>query len=44
VLEDYDHLSPGWREPFLASSMFYLRGEKAADNDLVTRTREALNA
>jgi hypothetical protein len=44
VLEDYDHLSPGWREPFLASSMFYLRGEKAADNDLVTRTRAALNA
>jgi hypothetical protein len=44
VLEDYGHLSPGWRERYLAASMFYLRGAGAQDNDLVKRTRAALNA
>ena len=42
VLEDYHNVSPGWREPFLASSMFYLRGAQAADNELVQRIRAAV--
>jgi hypothetical protein len=42
VLEDYYHLSPQWRDRYLASSMFYFRGTGAKDNDLVKRTRAAL--
>ncbi|MBI4662453.1 MAG: hypothetical protein HY735_26855 [Verrucomicrobia bacterium] len=42
VLEDYRHVSPAWRDRYLASSLFYLRGSGAADNKLVTRIREAL--
>lgn len=44
VLEDYRHVSPQWRERFLASSLFYLRGAGAPDNRLVSRIRQALNA
>jgi hypothetical protein len=44
VLEDYHHLSPKWRDRYLASSMFYLKGTGARDNDLVKRTRAALTA
>jgi len=43
VLEDYHHISPGWRERFLASSVFNLRGSGDKDNDLVKRTRAALS-
>src|SRR5436190_13456989 len=43
VLEDYHHISPGWRERFLASSVFNLRGAGDKDNDLVKRTRVALS-
>jgi len=44
VFEDYGHLSPAWRDRYLAASMFYLRGSGAKDNELVKRTRAALNA
>ncbi len=42
VLEDYERLSPPWRDRLLAASVFYLRGSGAADNRLVQRTRAAL--
>jgi hypothetical protein len=44
VLEDYDHVSPGWRNRFLASSVFSLRGSSDPDNALVQRTRAALGS
>jgi len=44
VLEDYLQLSPSCRDPYLASSLFYLRGSGDADNNLVKRTRAALGA
>jgi hypothetical protein len=44
VLEDYERLSPGWRDRLLASSVFYLRGSAEQDNALVQRTRTALGA
>ncbi len=44
VLEDYAHVSPLWRDRYLAASVFNLRGSGAADNDLVKRTRAALGA
>jgi hypothetical protein len=42
VLEDYYHVSPQWRNRFLASSVYNLRGSGAGDNPLVQRTRAAL--
>ena len=42
VLEDYYHLSPAWRDRYLASSLFYLPGSGARDNQLVQRIRAAL--
>jgi len=42
VLEDYQHISPGLRERYLAASVFKLEGSAGADNDLVKRTRAAL--
>jgi len=42
VLEDYRHISPMWRDRYLAASAFNLRGSKASDNELVKRTRAAL--
>jgi hypothetical protein len=42
VLEDHRHLSPAWRNRFLAASMFYWRGTGGADNELVGRVRAAL--
>ncbi len=42
VLEDYYHASGGWRDLFLALSVFNLRGSGDRDNDLVQRTRNAL--
>ena len=42
VLEDYQNVSPDWRDRFLASSVFNLRGSQGKDNKLVQRTREAL--
>jgi hypothetical protein len=42
VLEDYDRLSPSWRERHLAASVFWLNGSGAPDNQLVHRARRAL--
>ena len=42
VLEDYYHLSPNWRNKFLATSVFNLRGSKHSDSKLVERTRAAI--
>lgn len=42
VLEDYYHVSPAWRDRFLATSVFNLRGAGDRDNALVERTRAAL--
>jgi len=42
VLEDYYHVSPDWREKFLALSVFNLRGTGDPDTELVQRTRAAL--
>ena len=42
VLEDHRHVSPMWRNRFLASSGFNLRGSAGPDHRLVQRTRSAL--
>ncbi len=42
VLEDYQFISPAWRDRYLAAGVFTLRGSGAEDNDLVKRTRAAL--
>jgi hypothetical protein len=42
VLEDYGHVSPAWRNRYLAASLFYLPSSGAKDNPLVRRTRAAL--
>jgi hypothetical protein len=42
VLEDYRHVSPAWRDRFLAMSVFNLKGTGHPDNGLVKRTRAAL--
>jgi hypothetical protein len=42
VLEDYYHVSPAWRDRYLAASVFNLRGSGGPDNELVKRTRAAL--
>ncbi len=42
VLEDFTHLSPQWRNRFLAASTYQLRGNSAKDNSLVERARAAL--
>jgi hypothetical protein len=44
ALEDYYHVSPAWRDRFLASSMFSLRGAADRDNALVQRTRAAFQS
>jgi len=44
VLEDCAHVSPAWRDRFLAASVFWLKGSGGADTNLVRRTREALKA
>ena len=42
VLEDAEHVSPAWRDRYLAASMFWLRGSGAKETALVRRTRSAL--
>lgn len=42
IMEDFQHLSPGVRERFLAAGTFWLKGAVAPDNALVARTRAAL--
>jgi hypothetical protein len=42
ALEDFYHATPQWRNRFLATSMFNLKGSGDRDNDLIRRTRAAL--
>jgi hypothetical protein len=42
VLEDYAHVSPAWRDRYLAASIFNLYGSEHAGNPLVERIRAAL--
>jgi hypothetical protein len=44
VLEDYYNVSPEWRNVYMASNVFMLRGSTRPDNQLVSRTRAALEA
>jgi hypothetical protein len=44
VLEDYFHVSPAWRDRYLAASVFNLRGSQGPDNQLVQRVRSAFRA
>jgi hypothetical protein len=44
ILEDYYHVSPEWRNQYLALNMFKLRSALDRDNNLVQRTRSALKA
>ena len=44
VLEDYYHVSPEWRDVYLASNIFKLRSSRDRDNALVERTRAAFKA
>jgi hypothetical protein len=44
VLEDFYHVSPDWRDVYLASNVFKLRSSQDRDNTLVERTRAALKA
>lgn len=41
-LEDYYHVSPAWRDRYLATSVFNLRGTGHPDSGLVKRTKAAL--
>src|SRR5262245_19895548 len=42
VLEDYAHVSPAWRDRYLAASVYWLKGSGDRDSRLVERTRAAL--
>jgi hypothetical protein len=42
VLEDFYHVSPEWRDKYLATSVFNLVGSKAADNGTIQKARAAL--
>ncbi|MDG2382722.1 MAG: hypothetical protein P8N76_13715 [Pirellulaceae bacterium] len=42
ALEDYFHISPNWRNRYLAASVFNLKGTGDQDNQLTNRTRDAL--
>lgn len=43
VFEDHAHLSPAWRDRYLAAAAFHLKGSTDPDNQLVQRTRAALS-
>ncbi len=42
ALEDFYHTTPAWRNRFLASSVFWLKGSSEGDNELIRRARTAL--
>jgi hypothetical protein len=42
AMEEYPHVSAAWRDPYLATGMFYLPGSGDRDNPLVARTHAAL--
>jgi hypothetical protein len=43
VLEDYRHISPEWRDRFLAASVYNLRGSGDRDSGVLKRTQQALS-
>ena len=43
ILEDCRHLSPSFRNRYLAASTAWLQGTRRADSPIVARTREALS-
>jgi hypothetical protein len=42
TLEDFYHVTPEWRNRFLASSIFWLKGSGGSDSPVLQRTRAAL--
>lgn len=42
VLEDYEAMSPKWRDRFLAATSYYFKGSSEPDNQLVQRIRAAI--
>ncbi len=44
ALEDYYHISPGWRDNYLAASLFKLCHVGEPDNQLIDRARAALQS
>src|SRR5205085_9334603 len=42
ALEDFHHVTPAWRNRFLAASIFWLKGSGGNDTPLLQRTRAAL--
>jgi hypothetical protein len=42
ALEDYYHISPAWRDRFLAASVVQLRSSAGKDNSLIDRIRAAV--
>jgi hypothetical protein len=42
ALEDFHHVTPAWRNRFLAASVFWLKGSGGTDTPLVQRARTAL--
>ena len=44
IIEDFYHVSPEWRDKYLAASVFNLTGSQAPDNSLMQRARSALGA
>lgn len=44
ALEDHGKLTPRWRDRYLASSVYWLRGAGSPDNGLVARIRAALKS
>lgn len=44
VFEDFEHVSPAWRDRFLAAGVYNFRGSDDRDNKLVERTRAALGS
>jgi len=44
VLEDYYHVSPQWRDVYLASNVYKLQSSTSKDNSLVERTRAAFSS
>lgn len=43
VLEDYQHVSPAWRDRYLAAALFKMRNENEATTPLVQRIHQALH-
>jgi hypothetical protein len=42
ALEDFHHVTPAWRNRYLAASIFWLKGSGGNDTPLLQRTRAAL--